>query len=115
MASASLLLNLIVLGPVCFALATNARWVDGAYGAASPARAILLALYSVIGLASLALLYLRDLRLIGLLLVLQVAYKLLTPLTVGSLANPVVRANLAIAAFHCLTLLTVWRGGFDVV
>lgn len=34
-------------------------------------------------------------------------YKLLTPLTVGSLKHPVVLSNLGIAALHVVTLTTL--------
>jgi hypothetical protein len=40
----------------------------------------------------------------------QILYKVTTPFTVGSFANPVVVSNLAIAAFHSLTLWSIWRG-----
>jgi hypothetical protein len=38
------------------------------------------------------------------LLLVQVLYKLTTPFTVGSFANPVVISNLVIAALHLTTL-----------
>lgn len=38
------------------------------------------------------------------LLVVQIVYKLTTPLTVGSFTNPVVVSNLLIAPFHGATL-----------
>lgn len=43
------------------------------------------------------------------LLLVQILYKLLTPFTVGTLANPVVLSNLAIAAFHAATVATIYR------
>ena len=43
------------------------------------------------------------------LLALQVLYKLLSPVTTGLPVNPVVLSNLAIAAFHSATLVTLWR------
>ncbi len=100
----SLLLNILVLVPVTYGLATSAAWTVDAYGPASPARSILLALYLAILLASVALLAWPVPALVGTLLAVQIAYKLLTPVTVGTFDNPVVTANLAIAAFHCITL-----------
>ena len=43
------------------------------------------------------------------LLLVQVLYKVTTPLTVGTLANPVVVSNLVIAGFHTATLMCLWR------
>ena len=43
------------------------------------------------------------------LLLVQVIYKVTTPFTVGSLGNPVVITNLAIAVFHSLTLWSIWK------
>lgn len=39
----------------------------------------------------------------------QILYKLTTPVTVGTLQNPVVVSNLGIAIFHTLTLAVIWR------
>ncbi len=39
----------------------------------------------------------------------QVIYKLLTPLTVGTIKNPVVISNILIAAFHSITLVAIYR------
>ena len=43
------------------------------------------------------------------LLAVQIIYKLTTPFTVQSLSNPVVLSNLAIAAFHAVTLWAIAR------
>jgi hypothetical protein len=40
----------------------------------------------------------------------QALYKITTPLTVGTIANPVVVSNLVIAGFHTATLMCLWRG-----
>ena len=77
---------------------------DDAYGAASPARGIVLAMYTAILLASIAFLFKPVPAAVAALLAIQIIYKVLTPVTVGSLANPVVTANLAIAALHAVTL-----------
>ncbi|MEM9597669.1 MAG: hypothetical protein AAGD06_25610 [Acidobacteriota bacterium] len=110
MITASLLLNVAVLLPVCFGILTNAPWAQEAYGGPTPARDILLAVYAVIGGASVALLFIGEPRWVASLLILQVAYKLLTLFTVGSWQHPVVTANLLIAVFHAATLVVLWRG-----
>ena len=111
MITLSLLLNIAVLVPVCGGLSTNAKWAVDVYGVATPARGILLSIYIAIGSISLLLLVLHDPKPVAALLLVQVVYKLITPLTVGTLANPVVVSNLCIAAFHVVTLLLIWQGG----
>lgn len=100
----SLLLNAAVLIPVTYGLATSAPWAVEAYGDASDARGILLAIYFAILTASLALLAKPVPTLVAALLAIQIIYKLLTPLTVGTVGHPVVISNLAIAAFHAVTV-----------
>ena len=105
----SLVLNIIVLVPVTYGVATNAPWTEQAYGAASPARGILLAVYLAILAASVVFLFKPIVPAVAALLAIQIAYKVMTPLTVGTLENPVVLSNLGIAAFHAITLgLIVW-------
>lgn len=105
----SLVLNLLVLAPVCLGLHVDAAWARASFGAASPARGVLLAVYLAIAVASALLLAVDEPRGVVALLGVQVVYKLLTPLTVGDLRNPVVRSNLAIAAVHSATLVTIAR------
>ncbi|MFO0957106.1 MAG: hypothetical protein U0800_06515 [Isosphaeraceae bacterium] len=107
----SLLLNVAVLAPVCAGLLRDAAWARAAYGQDTPARRILLSVYLAIGLASVVLLARHDPSAVAALLAVQVAYKLTTPLTVGTLANPVVLSNLGIAAFHLATLASLAWGG----
>jgi hypothetical protein len=106
MITLALTLNLAVLIPVCASLLFRAPWVRAAYGEPSPARGILLSIYLAILLLSGALLWWRDPGAARGLLLTQIVYKLSTPLTVGTLRNPVVLSNLGIAAFHALSLLT---------
>ena len=106
----SLLINVAVLLPVCAGLLTDASWTTSAYGEATPARAILLSIYLAIGLVSVLLLVRREPKAVAALLLVQVLYKVTTPLTVGTLANPVVVSNLAVAGFHTATLMCLWRG-----
>ena len=108
----SLVLNIVVLVPVTYGVATNAAWADQAYGPASPARGILLAMYLAILAASFVLLFKPAVAAVAALLGIQVVYKLMTPFTVGTLENPVVLSNLGIASFHVVTLgLIIWGSG----
>ena len=109
MITLSLLLNIVVLAPVCAGLITDAGWARASYGAATPARGILLSVYLAIGSVSALLLAFREPKLVAALLLVQVVYKLTTPLTVGTLQNPVVASNLGIASFHAVTLVLIWR------
>ena len=106
----SLMINVVVLLPVCAGLLTDASWTASAYGEGTPARAILLSIYLAIGLVSVLLLVHREPKAVAALLLVQVLYKVLTPLTVGTLANPVVVSNVVIAGFHTATLMCLWRG-----
>jgi len=106
----SLLINVAVLLPVCAGLLTDASWAVSAYGEGTPARAILLSIYLAIGLVSALLLVRRDPKAVAALLLVQVLYKVTTPLTVRTLAHPVVVSNLVIAGFHAATLMCLWRG-----
>ena len=106
----SLLVNAAVLLPVCAGLLTDAAWTRSAYGEWTPARAILLSIYLAIGLVSVLLLVRREPKAVAALLLVQVLYKVTTPLTVGTIANPVVVSNLLVAGFHTATLMCLWRG-----
>ena len=111
MTTVSLLLNLAVLVPVCGSLMLSAPWAVAAYGPPSPARGILLSVYLAIGLLS-ALLLLRPApAAAAALLAVQVVYKITTPLTTGTISNPVVISNLLIAAVHAATLVVLIRSG----
>ncbi len=103
----SLTLNIVVLVPVCAGLLRGADWTLAAYGPPSPARGILLSIYLAILLVSVGLLLKPVPAMVAALLIVQIAYKVTTPFTVGTLANPVVISNLAIAAFHAVTLRAV--------
>ncbi len=105
----SMLLNIAVLVPVCHGLITDASWADAAYGSPSPARGIVLAFYLAILVASAVLLWRPVPEMITALLLVQIAYKLLTPITVGTIDNPVVVSNLAIAAFHAVTVALILK------
>jgi hypothetical protein len=106
---ASLVLNVFVLVPVCVGLLSKAGWTDAAYGPDAPARGILLSVYLAILLCSVGLLVKPIPAMVAALLAVQIIYKFSTPFTVGSFSNPVVISNLAIAAFHSITLWAIWK------
>jgi hypothetical protein len=106
---ASLGLNIFVLVPVCLGLLNKADWTLAAYGPDTPARGILLSVYLAILLCSLGLLFRPVPAMVAALLLVQIIYKFTTPFTVGSFSNPVVISNLAIAAFHGITLWVIWK------
>jgi hypothetical protein len=109
MLTLSLLLNIAVLIPVCLSLMTHADWTKASYGEATPARGILLSVYlSILGASALLLVF-RNPAPVAALLLVQIIYKLTSPITVGELQNPVVMSNLGIAAFHAVTLWTIWQ------
>jgi hypothetical protein len=106
---ASLTLNVLVLIPVCFGLLTKAEWTIAAYGAETPARSILLSVYLAILVCSAGLFFKPVPAMVAALLLVQIVYKTTTPFTVGFFSNPVVVSNLIIAAFHSITLWSIWR------
>jgi len=111
MVTASLLLNIIVLIPVCIALFVNYKHMEFAAGIFTPARGILLAIYLTILTASFALLFFTDLKLAFGLFVMQIIYKVLSPFTVKSIKNPIVICNVLIAAFHLVTVYSMMNDG----
>ena len=114
----SLAANVIVLLLVCIALIAfgSSEPVIFTWGESTPARGILLSIYISILLVSCILLSFTFRRPISdstknmtaALLIVQVAYKLTTPLTVG-ISNPCVISNLCIAALHIATLILIRR------
>jgi hypothetical protein len=100
----SLSVNIAVLIPVCTVLILNIRPLVDVWGPATPARGILLSMYLSILLLSVGLWMRRNPMLVAPLLAMQICYKLTTPITVGSLTNPVVISNIAIAIVHAITL-----------
>ena len=100
----SLILNIVVLLPLCVGFLNNAEWVQASYGDSSPARSILLAVYLAILISSFVFLFYTDTRMVIVLLALQVTYKFVSALTVGSLTHPVVISNIAIAVFHTVVI-----------
>ncbi len=119
MIKVSLLVNVLVLIPVCMGLMWDLPRISSVYGSYSPARGILLSVYGAILLVSILLLFRPLPLLVAPLLLVQVLYKLTTPFTVGSFTNPVVISNLLVAALHLITLYLIFRTirgkVFDVV
>ncbi|MEO1346640.1 MAG: hypothetical protein AAFV74_21060 [Pseudomonadota bacterium] len=108
MITVSLMLNIVILIPVTLGLITEATWADQAYGERSPARDILLSVYLAILLVSFALLIWKISTAVAALLLVQVVYKVITPITVGSVDHPVVATNLFVVACHTVTLGLIW-------
>ncbi len=104
MITASLILNIIVLIPVCYFLVTNNFRMVKTLGEFTPARGILLAIYTTILLASILLLWATDVKLAFALFFMQIVYKLLSPFAVKTIKNPVVISNIFIAIFHLVTV-----------
>jgi hypothetical protein len=109
MITASLILNIIVLIPVCFTLIMNFEEMQKTAGIFTPARGILLAIYLTILLASAFLLFFMDTKLAFALFVMQIVYKLISPVTVKTFKNPIVICNLLIAVFHLVTIYTMLK------
>jgi hypothetical protein len=105
----SLILNIAVLVPICYGIASGANWAERGYGVFSSAQGILLSIYIAICIASIALLFIDDPRYVSSLLFVQVVYKITTPFTVGTLGNPVVISNLLIAVVHSVTLVLIYK------
>ena len=96
----SLILNILVLIPVCSGLLLKANWAMDSYGIETPARGILLSIYLAILIFSALLLFRFDPKFVMALLSVQILYKLLSPILVGTLTNPVIISNIFIALFH---------------
>lgn len=102
----SLLLNILVLIPVCSGLLLKANWSVDSYGIDTPARGILLSIYLAILIFSAVLLFNFDPKMVLALLSVQIIYKLISPIMVGTMTNPVIISNIFIALFHAYS---VWR------
>jgi hypothetical protein len=109
----SLVLNIVVLVPVCVALAffTESKFVVDTWGPSSPSRGILLSVYLSMLVASVALLFAdpsRSKPMVTALLAAQVTYKLTTPITAGT-SNPVVLINVLVSCVHIVALWSLLR------
>jgi hypothetical protein len=107
MITASLILNILVLIPVCFALIMDFEKMQKVAGIFTPARGVLLAMYLTILTGSIFLLFFMDMKLAFALFFIQIVYKVLTPFTVKTINNPIVITNLFVALFHLVTIYTM--------
>jgi len=104
MVRVSLGVNIAVLIPVCAVLILNLAPLVDVWGPATPARGILLSMYLSILVLSIGLWMQRNPMLVAPMLAMQICYKVTTPFTVGTLANPVVICNIVVAFVHAITL-----------
>lgn len=111
MITASLILNILVLIPVCLTLLFDVARMRAVAGEFTPGRGILLAIYITILLGSAVLLVYPDPKLVFALLSMQIIYKTLSPFTVKTLKNPIVISNLFIAIFHAITVNGLIKDG----
>jgi len=102
----SLILNILVLIPVCSGILLKANWAAESYGIETPASGILLSIYLAILIFSAVLLFKFDPKMVMALLSVQIVYKLLSPIMVGTITNPVIISNIFIAGFHSYS---VWK------
>jgi hypothetical protein len=87
-------------------LTNNLRMVE-TLGEFNPARGILLAIYMTILIASIGLLIFPDTKFSIALLLMQIVYKLLTPVTVKTLKHPFVISNMLVAIVHIVTVYSL--------
>ncbi len=115
MVTASLILNIVVLIPVCIAFIGNFEKTQKTAGIFTPARGILLAMYITILLASILLFFFKQPMLAFALFSVQIVYKFLSPITVKTFKNPIVISNLLIATFHLITVYTMFKSGILIL
>lgn len=104
----SLLVNVAVLTPILIFMSINSPRVVWAWGDFTPARGILMSIYFAIFATSVLLLIKPVPAFVFVVLLMQVIYKVTTPITVRSLKNPIVLSNLAISVLHVATLLSIF-------
>ena len=107
MLTLSLLLNILILIPICYLMLTNNVRMVETLGEFNPARGILLAIYITILIASIGLLIFPDTKFAIALLLMQIVYKLLTPFTVKTLKHPFVISNMLVAIVHIVTVYSL--------
>ena len=107
MLTLSLLLNILILIPICYLMLTNNVRMVETLGEFNPARGILLAIYMTILIASIGLLIFTDTKFSIALLLMQIVYKLLTPFTVKTLKHPFVISNMLVAIVHIVTVYSL--------
>lgn len=108
MLTLSLLLNILVLIPICYLMLTNNLRIIKTLGEFNPARGILLAIYTTILIGSIYLLIFPDFKFAIALFLVQIMYKLLTPFTVKTVKHPFVISNILIAIVHIITVYSLF-------
>jgi hypothetical protein len=111
MMTVSLILNIVVLTAFCGAFLVFPSRIGKVLGPFTAGRGILLAIYLTILIASVLLLVFKIPILAFALFFMQISYKLICPFTVGTVKNPVVISNIAIAIFHSVTVYTMIEQG----
>ncbi len=109
MVRVSLTVNILVLIPIVFGMAIGSPIIDRAWGEFSESRGILASIYFALLVLSSILIVKTIPVFVVPLLATQVIYKITTPVTVGTIMNPVVVSNLGIAALHLVTLWVIYK------
>ena len=105
----SLILNILVLIPICYLMLTNNYRIVQTLGEFNPARGILLAMYVTILIGSIYLLISPNNQFAIALLLMQIVYKFLTPFTVKTIKHPFVISNILIALVHIVTVFSLCK------
>jgi hypothetical protein len=110
MITASLLINILVLIPVCSGLILKVSRFDFVFGIDSTARQILSSIYLAILLMSLVILLFpgKTSEFLIPLLSIQVFYKLSSVMLIKNKKTPVLWFNLVIAIFHSITIFYIF-------
>ena len=110
MITASLLMNILVLIPVCAGILFCFPRFEFVFGQDSTARQILLCIYLTILFVSVAILVFPNSAADFLvpLLTIQISYKFLSVIFVKNKKTPVLWFNLAIAIFHLATMASIF-------
>jgi hypothetical protein len=107
MIKVSLIINILVLIPVCLGILTGQERIQDSLGIAQPSLFILVSIYTTILLGSIYLFFRPNLHFIFSLLSMQICYKFLTPIMLGTLNNPVIISNIVIAIIHSVSIYLI--------
>lgn len=111
----SLGLNILVLTPIVLGMVIGSPIIDRAWEEFTASRGILTSIYFALLVLSTILIIKTIPVFVVPLLATQVIYKVTTPFTVGTLLNPVVISNLAIALLHLVTLWVIFKNREQLV
>ncbi len=111
----SLGLNILVLSPIVLGMVIGSPIIDRAWEEFTASRGILTSIYFALLVLSTILIIKTIPVFVVPLLATQVIYKVTTPFTVGTLLNPVVISNLAIALLHLVTLWVIFKNREQLV